>query len=66
MGLLTVTKRYMARKKVEEMEEDVSQEKVEVIPTTIEKLSVDYHTEGLNNIARKINEIIDYLCPQEK
>ncbi len=29
-----------------------------VIPT---KLSIDYHSEHLNNMARTINEIIDYL-----
>lgn len=34
---------------------------IEVVPTKIEHLSVDYPNEGLNNIARKINEIIDLL-----
>lgn len=33
-----------------------------VIPTPIAKLSVDYASEGLNNMASKINEIIDRLC----
>lgn len=32
-----------------------------VVPTPIEKLAIDYSSEGLNNIARKINEIIDRL-----
>lgn len=31
---------------------------VEVVPTPIIPLSVDYPSEGLNDIARKINEII--------
>lgn len=43
--------------------------KVEVVPeqaeaivhTPIEKLPIDYPSEGLNNMARKINEIIDRL-----
>ena len=36
-----------------------------VIPTTIEKISIDYGREDLNNVARKINEIIDHLNAQE-
>lgn len=34
---------------------------IDVIPTLIEKLSVDYTNEGLNNMAKKINEIIEHL-----
>lgn len=44
---------------VETVEEIV--EVKEVVPTPIEKLSVDYPSEGLNNMAKKINEIIDRL-----
>lgn len=33
----------------------------EVVPTMIEKLSIDYGREDINNIAKKINEIINYL-----
>jgi len=33
----------------------------EVIPTKIEKLSVDFLREDLNNVVVKINEIIDAL-----
>lgn len=39
-------------------------EEAAVIPTsvpTIEKISVDYGREDINNIAKKINEIIDHL-----
>lgn len=32
-----------------------------VVPTTIEKVSIDYGREDLNNIAKKVNEIIDHL-----
>lgn len=32
-----------------------------VINIPIAKLSIDYPSEGLNNMARKINEIIDRL-----
>lgn len=32
---------------------------VEVVPTSITYLSVDYPSEGLNNMARKINELIE-------
>jgi len=42
-----------------------TEEIVEVDTTTetptITKLAIDYPTEGLNDIARKINEIIDHL-----
>lgn len=31
------------------------------IPLLIQPLSVDYPSEGLNDMARKINEIIQYL-----
>jgi hypothetical protein len=36
---------------------------IEIVPihTTISKLAIDYPSEGLNNLARKINEIIDHL-----
>lgn len=34
---------------------------VQVVPTPIEKLALDYTSEGLNNMARKINEIIDRM-----
>ena len=34
----------------------------EIVETpTITKLTIDYPNEGTNDIARKINEIIDYL-----
>ncbi len=36
-------------------------ELVPVVPIPIAKLSVDYPSEGLNNMAIKINEIIDHL-----
>lgn len=52
MGHQTVTN--MAKKVKEEVV-------AEVVPTSIEKLSIDYTNEGLNNIARKINEIIDHI-----
>lgn len=46
-------------KKVEEV---IPQETPELIPKKeIGLLSVDYPTEGLNNMARKINEIISHL-----
>lgn len=48
----------MAKKKVEEVEE---MSDIEVVPTKIEKLPIDYTNEGLNNMAKKINEIIDSL-----
>lgn len=32
-----------------------------VVPTLPVKLSVDYASESLNNMARTINELIDYL-----
>lgn len=32
-----------------------------VVPTKIEFLSIDYPTEGLNNMARKINEVIEEI-----
>lgn len=32
-----------------------------VVPTSIAELSVDYGREDLNNIAKKINEIIKHL-----
>lgn len=45
-----------------EIEQVVSQSPVEpIIPILPPKLSVDYASEGLNNMARTINEIIDYL-----
>lgn len=34
---------------------------VEVVPTPIEKLPIDHTSEGLNNMAKKINEIIDQI-----
>lgn len=34
---------------------------IPVVPTTIEKVSVDYGREDLNNIAKKLNEVIEYL-----
>jgi hypothetical protein len=50
----------MARpKKV--VEEGVVEEVVatpEVVPTPIAELSVDYPSEGLNNIARTVNELV--------
>jgi hypothetical protein len=59
MGLLTAIKTYMARtKKAPEEEIVVEEAPKEAIPTKIELLSVDYANEGLNNMARKINEII--------
>ena len=39
------------------VKEPVIEIKKEVVP----KLAIDYNSEGLNNMARKINEIIDYL-----
>lgn len=36
-------------------------EQVEVVPTTIALLSIDYANEGLNNMARKINEVIEKI-----
>lgn len=32
-----------------------------VVPSSIAKLSVDYGREDLNNMAKKINEIIDLI-----
>lgn len=32
-----------------------------VVPTLIDKLPIDHTSEGLNNMARKINEIIDHI-----
>jgi hypothetical protein len=34
---------------------------VSSIGTNITKIAIDYPSEGLNNLARKINEIIDHL-----
>lgn len=34
-----------------------------VVPTPIDFLSVDYPSEGLNNMAKKINEIITKINP---
>lgn len=34
---------------------------IKVVPTPIVPLSVDYPTEGLNDMARKINEIIAFI-----
>lgn len=51
----------MARPKKAEVQEDFRSEKAEEIHTTITKLTIDYPNEGLNDIARKINEIIDRL-----
>ncbi len=45
----------MARPKKEATEETIEA----VIPTPVAKLPVDYPSEGLNNMARKINELID-------
>jgi hypothetical protein len=42
-------------------EEEVIEVVETSIPNKIEHLSVDYPNEGLNNLARKINEIIDHL-----
>jgi hypothetical protein len=57
-----------SKNKKEEMEEvtetsaDVVMEvDVEVVPNPIAKLPVDYGREDLNNIAKKVNEIIDAL-----
>lgn len=47
-----------SKKSDETVEEDF---RSETIHTPITKLTVDYHSEGLNDIARKINEIIDNL-----
>lgn len=49
----------MARKKEEEVVPETVAEVV--IPTLPAKLAIDYPSEGLNNMARKINEIIDHL-----
>lgn len=47
----------MARpKNIQKIEKDS-----EVVPTTIDKLSIDYGREDINNIAKKVNEIIDRL-----
>lgn len=58
MGLLTAIK-FMARPKKVVVEPIVEvQPEVKV---SIESLSIDFHSEGLNNMGRKINEIIDYI-----
>ena len=33
----------------------------EAVPTFTPKLSIDYPSEGLNDMARKINEIIEFI-----
>lgn len=48
----------LAADQVEELEVVPVVEEVEVVPTTIALLSVDYTNEGLNNIARTLNELI--------
>ena len=53
----------MARpKKVKKVEEETVT--APVVPTPIDKVSVDFPSEGLNNLAKKINEIIDHLNAQ--
>jgi len=46
----------MARPK--KVEEEKVEEVVEVVPSPIAELSVDYPNEGLNNMARTINELV--------
>ncbi len=59
----------MARPKkvVREVVEKIPEKVEEVaIPTLPPELSVDYPSEGLNNMARTINEIIHYLDAVQK
>lgn len=62
----------MARPKKIKEPKKVKDAAVEILPTpepvldtvvhiSIAKLAIDYPSEGLNNMARKINEIIDHL-----
>lgn len=43
------------------MVEPAEVQPAQVVPTPIAPLSVDYPSEGLNDMARKINEIISRL-----
>lgn len=67
-AIKTLKQLYMVRKsKVKELESENVAEEPELVSepipeeSKITKLSIDYPSEGLNNIARKINEIIDIL-----
>ena len=52
----------MTKKKLKEELKEVLEEPLEEVKTSgIGKMELDFTSEGLNNIARKINEIIDYL-----
>lgn len=48
-------------KKITSTSPEMKVEEVIHIPTPITFLSVDYPTEGLNDIARKINQIIERI-----
>ena len=67
MGLLTVIKNMARNKRVDVEPEGGALETISISDTSesnyipIEKLAIDYTNEGLNNIARKINEIIERL-----
>ena len=52
------------KKEVEEVE--IVEQTLVVIPTPIDKIAVDYPSEGLNNMANKINEIIDVINALQK
>ena len=60
-SMVRLTSTNMApKRKTEDIE--TSHEVVEaIINTRISKLAIDYTNEGINDIARKVNEIIDYL-----
>lgn len=67
MALLTVIRNYMATRgrprkiPIVIHSPEVVLETIESLNTPIASLSVDYSNEGLNNMARKINEIIEYI-----
>ncbi len=57
----------MAKKKITKLPSETQETKVDVVfgvitqNPTIDRLPIEYSNEGLNNMARKVNEIIDYL-----
>ena len=55
--------RHKKVKKIEEVKEEevIVEIPVEAPKAEIGKLDADFPNEGLNNVVRKINEIIEYL-----